>query len=201
VCTRWKEVSERSWYLMKTFDLSPDAWGFPPIERLDEVEFRNIMLKWGKYISQIFYTTDHPKLLSFFENKLPHYISTYCFNVTNLDLTASFLFPPDVDIIAENCRKIKRLRLKVYLISSYYNEFIKLFENNKDLEDIGIQRMNHLCQSLTKLPEHKMKTIMLECYSRFENELLSDVSIINFFSLSYSHCWYVSSMPIINVIH
>jgi hypothetical protein len=166
---------------MKTFDLSPAAWGFPAPDQTDEGVLHKIMLKWGKYISRIFYTAEYPKLFSYFENRLPRYISTYCFNITNLDLTALFLFPRDIEIIAENCKKIKRLRLKLYLVSKYYNELVKLFEENKDLEDIGIYRMNFLCRSLMKLPEQKMKTIMLDCYTYFGNKIFSQVSIIKFF--------------------
>jgi len=185
VCRRWKAVSERSWYLVDTLDLSPAGWGFPIANKIDEALFRKIILKCGKYISQISYTAEYPKLVIHFEKRLPNYISKYCPNVTNLDLSGILLFPRDVEIIAENCRKIKRLRLKLYLISSYHYELTKLFENNKDLEDIGIEKMSFLCRSLTKLPEHKMKTIMLECYIHFENELFSQVSIIKIFSLSY----------------
>jgi len=180
VCERWETVSEGSWYLMKTFDPSPAAWGFPPLYKTDEVVFHKIMSKWSKYISRVCYAAKPGKDVPYFENRLSDYISKYCFNVTNLDLTALRLFPRDIKIIAKNCKKLKRLKLNLNFIIQLDNELAQLFKENKNLEDIEINGIKALCRSLLKLPVQKMKTMILHC-ERLENEIFSQVSIIKFF--------------------
>jgi len=172
-------VAEESWYLIKVLDLSPDAMGVPALHSIDQNAIEKLMSKCGKHISQIIYKSGNQKLRSSVVRELPSYIATYCFNVTSLDLTASIIYPREIEILSQKCNKIKKIGLLLSSIYGYEDELTKLFEVNKDLEDITLYKL--LCPSLMKLPEQKVKAITLEYCLDFPLHLFSSVSIIQFF--------------------
>jgi len=170
---------------MKTLVLSPDVMGVPTLDMIYRCELDNLLSRCGKYITQIIYKKGNEELHQSVINELPFYITTYCYNIINLDLTASVFDPWALEVLAENCRKIKKLRFKVSLIHNYEEELTKLFEVNEELEDIALYRLQSVCRSLTKLPEHKMKAITLACF-KFGNDIFSSVSIIQFSFILFS---------------
>jgi len=152
-------------------------------KRIHKKAFEKALSKCGTHISRIIYKRRDELLYeSFCCNITLHllpYISTYCFNVTSLDLTAAQ--PSRSDIIRlSHCKKIKQLSLKL-INPQFENELTMLFEENKDLEDIALYG-DRLCPSVMKLPEHKMKAITLECnvnhVVHFDDRIFSSVSII-----------------------
>jgi len=177
---------------MKTLDLSENAMGSPGLDMIPESEFCNLMSKWGKYIIQINYKRGYKKLRSPFENKLAHYISKYCSNVRDLDLTEARFFPQHIETLTKDCKQIKKLGLQCFSINNCEKELSKLFEANEKLEDITLYRLNHLCPSLLKLPKQNIKAIKLDCQKSVSNDMFSKVSIIKFF-----HCLVL----IINISH
>jgi len=151
--------------------------GVPALDMIHEYDFEKLISKCGKYICRIIYKERNQQLYFSLIRKLPSYIATYCFNVTSLDLTASIVLPREVEILAENCKKIKELRLRLHWGVLYEEQLTKLFEVNKNLEDIALYNREFLCPSLMKLPEHKMKAIKLESDIYFSNNIFSSVSI------------------------
>jgi len=131
------------------------------VPALDEDAFERYISKCGKYISRIIYEEKYPELHLSVKAELPRYIFTYCFNITKLDLTALNFFPQQVKILSENFKKIKELKLKLHIEYTYEEQLTKLFEVNKNLEVLELHDMHHICPSLMKLPQHKMKAITL----------------------------------------
>jgi len=164
-------VSEQSSYLVKTLDLSSNGLGFPTIYKVNEIMFRNILLKYGQYIHEIIYKGH--KLQPNIDYRLTDYISMYCFNVKNLNLTASRLHPSQIKILAEKCKNIEKLSLYLCSVCQFEDELTMLFEENKNLKDISLCR-EILCPSLLKLPEHKMRAIKLNVVY-FTNALSIDI--------------------------
>jgi len=101
---------------MKILDLSPEGMGVPALEMIDKNTFEKFILKCGKYISRIIYKINGYKLHQLVRCKLPSYISTYCFNVTSLDMTQPIFYPKEIGILAQNCKQIIELKL---LLSPY----------------------------------------------------------------------------------
>jgi len=165
---------------MKIFNLSPEAIGFPKLDMIEENALEKLLQKCGKYISRIVYNDKYELDLS--QCRLTRCISMYCFNITSLDLTASIFIPSDIEILAENCKMIKELKLRFCSVD-YERELSKLFEENKNLEDIALYNMEYVCPSLMKLPEHKIKAFTLVCKSDIRH-IFPLVSIVQFFSLS-----------------
>jgi len=135
--------------------------------------------KCGRYLSRVIYkrATRNWELRHSIAYKLLGYISTYCFNVTHLDLTASVFFPSEVEILAENCKKLKVLRLTFSLQYDYNRELTKIFEVNRNLEDVALYKLRSQCRVLMELPEHKMKAITINWFDEHP-DILSSVSII-----------------------
>jgi len=168
---------------MKTLDLSLETAHVPALDKLDRNAFKNLISKCGKYISRIIYEERNQKLHIPANIALPSYIAKYCFNVTSLNYTASYLFPRDIELLAENCNKIKELKLKLHTQCIYQSQLTKLFEVNKNLEYITLYELGYMCPSLMKLPEHKIKAITFEQlqFYRIENNILFSVCILLFF--------------------
>jgi len=139
--------------------------------------FDEVISKCSRYISQISYTRGNQELHQSVINELPFYITTYCSNITSLDLTASTIEPWGLVVLAEKCKKIKKLSIKLSLLHKYEEELTNLFEVNEELEDIALYELQSVCPSLKQLPEHKMKAITLACFE-FGNDIFSSVSII-----------------------
>jgi len=183
-------VSEGSWHLMKILDLSADAIGVPKLDMIDDNTFRKVLSKCGRYITQIIYKKGNQEFHASILYVLPFHITTHCLNVTSLDITASVIIPQGIKILAENCKKLKQLRLQLCILYDYEDEFPKLFEQNKNLENIVLYDMGFLYPSLKKLPEHKMKAITLECI-HMGNDIFSSVSTIRFFFILFSELFYL----------
>jgi len=170
---------------LKTFDLSPDGLGFSKVYMIDENVLKKLLSKCGKYISRIIYKHKYYKLRILVECEIAHYISTYCFNVTSLDLTALAFFPWEIEILAKNCNKIIELRLKFHNTSLYEKQLTKLFEVNENLEHVALFNLNSVCSILMNLPEHKMKAITFQTndaqFFYIEHDILFSVNIIQFF--------------------
>jgi len=167
--------------MMKKLDLSRDAMGISALETINEKAFEKLISKCEKYISRIIYRDDYYILQSCARYKLIGYISTHFFNITSLNLTALTISPEDVNILAEHCKKLKILSLTLYLQCAYEEQLTKLFEVNKNLENIALYNMEYVCHSLMKLPEHKMKAITIDCFYDIEDNILSSVSMLQFF--------------------
>jgi len=172
---------------MKTLDLSPDVMGVPTLDMIYKCEVDELLSRCGTYINQIIYKKGNQKLHHSVECVLPFYITVYCFNVTSLELTASAFDPCALEILADNCKKIKKLSLRLCWQHEYEEQLTKLFEENKNLEDIELYDLRLLCPSLKKLPEHKMKAITLEVF-KIRNDIFSSVSTIQFFFIFSSLC-------------
>jgi len=160
--------------MMKTLDLSPNGFGVPTYDMIKNDVLRTFMSKCGQHISRIIYK-DH-LFHSTINNKLLDYISTYCLNVTSLNLIGLEILPYEIRILAHNCKKIKKLSLQLYPKYEYERELTMLFEENKNLDDITLYQAS-LCRSLLKLPEHKMKAIKLVC-NQLPDNIFSSVSEI-----------------------
>jgi len=150
--------------------------GVSRLDMIDENSFEKLLQKCGKYISRIIYKKGDQRIRYSILRKLPFYISTYCFNVSSLDLTQSIFYPSEVAILAKNCKKIKELKLLLSSIYNYEDQLTNLFEVNKDLEVLVLYRL--LCPSLIRLPEQKMKAITLNYCFNFSLDIFSSVSII-----------------------
>jgi len=106
-CKLWKAASWKgSWYLIKTLVLSPNGLGFTTFHTIDNDMFTKLIAKCSKHIFRIIYK-DY-KLHSNIDNRLSNYISTHCFNVRSLDLSATILHSSQIKILAQNCKKIEK---------------------------------------------------------------------------------------------
>jgi len=157
----------------------------PKLTMLDDDTFANLVLKCGKHISRITYKKRDEDLHPLVLYKLSYYISRYCFNITNLDLSAIIIYPKEIKILAENCKNIEMLVFKLHMKYNYEKSLTMLFKENKNLEDITLYNMQYIYRSLMKLPVHKIKAITLNCNFDVKN-ILYRVSIIQFFFILFS---------------
>jgi len=174
---------------MKILDLSADAIGVPRLDMINIKAFLNVLSKYGRYITQIIYKKGNQEFHASILYVLPFHITIHCLNVTSLEFTASIINPWGIEVLAENCKKLKQLRLKLCIVYDYKDELTKLFEENKNLENIVLYDMGFLCPSLKKLPEHKMKAITVQCI-HMGNDIFSSVSTIRFFFILFSEFVY-----------
>jgi len=161
--------------MVKTLDLSPNGMGLSVGAKVSIDVIRQLLSKCGPNISQIIY--DDIQLNPTFGDKLPKYISKYSYNVTTLNLTATDICPSKISILARNCKKIKKLGLRLSSACRYERNLTMLYQQNEDLEDIALYRKS-LCRSLLNLPEHKMRAIKLVCEVDLSTRRFSSVSEI-----------------------
>ncbi|XP_072754934.1 putative RNA-binding protein EEED8.10 isoform X1 [Anoplolepis gracilipes] len=157
VCKRWKDLSQDSWRMMKTLDLSASTWGFLETHTICTAILRKILLKCGKYLTEI----NLSDTSNFLRQSTLTIIGKLCPNLTSIDVTALTICASGISTLASNCKNITKFKLGPSTYSCD-NELKNLFKLNKNLEHLAISKNNIAGKSLLCLPSQTMHTIILD---------------------------------------
>ncbi|GAB1861899.1 RNA-binding protein EEED8.10 [Camponotus japonicus] len=157
VCKRWRDLSQDSWRMMKTLDLSPSTWGFLETHTICTATLRKILLKCGKFLTQI----NLSDTSNFLRQSTLTIVGKLCPNLISIDVTALTICASGIDTLASNCKNIIRFSLGPSIYSCD-NELKNLFKVNKNLEYLAISKNNIVGKSLLCLPAQTMHTIILD---------------------------------------
>lgn len=189
VCKRWRDLSQDSWHMIKTLDLSPFTWGFTCTDKMRTALLRKILLKCGRFLTRI-NLNDSSQCLS--QSTLT-IIGKLCPNLTNIDVTALTVCASGIRTLANNCRNITKFNLGPSTYSCD-NELKCLFKLNQNLEYLAITKNSILGKCLLCLPEQTMNTIILDHCDYLQDTHLSLVNRLFFtvtFHYSIDNIWYV----------
>ncbi|KYN03547.1 Putative RNA-binding protein EEED8.10 [Cyphomyrmex costatus] len=168
VCKRWRDLSQDSWHMVKTLNLSPSTWGFSHNHVIHTALLRKILLKCGRFLTRI--DLDEP--LHYLSQSTLTIIGKFCPNLTSINITALTVCASGIRTLANNCRNL----IKFCLGPSTYscdNELKYLFKQNRNLECLVITRNNILGKSLLFLPEQTVHTIILDRLDYLQDNHLS----------------------------
>lgn len=150
--------------MMKTLDLLPSTWGFLETHTIRTATLRKILLKCGKFLTQINLSTSN-----FLRQSTLTIVGKLCPNLTSIDVTALTICASGIDTLASNCKNITRFSLGPSIYSCD-NELKNLFKVNKNLEYLAISKNNIVGKSLLYLPAQTMHTIILnKCDNILDN--------------------------------
>ncbi|XP_011707840.1 PREDICTED: putative RNA-binding protein EEED8.10 isoform X2 [Wasmannia auropunctata] len=157
VCKRWRDLSQDSWHMIKTLDISPTTWGFSYTHMISTALLRKILLKCGKFLTRL--DIDEP--LHYLSQSTLTIIGKLCPNLTRINITALTVCASGIRTLANNCKNITKFCLGPSTYSCD-NELKCLFKLNQNLECLLITRNNILGKSLLYLPEQSMHTVTLD---------------------------------------
>ncbi|XP_012524950.1 F-box protein SKIP2 isoform X1 [Monomorium pharaonis] len=168
VCKRWRDLSQDSWHMTKTLDLSPSTWGFLYTHTIHTALLRKILLKCGRFLTQI--NLNNP--IHCLSQSTLTIIGKLCPNLTNIDVTALTVCASGIRTLANNCRNITKFNLGP---STYCcdNELKCLFKLNQNLEYLAISKNGILGKSLLCLPEKTIHTVILDNCNYLQDNHLS----------------------------
>ncbi|KAL6265374.1 hypothetical protein P5V15_002173 [Pogonomyrmex californicus] len=156
VCKRWRDLSQDSWHMIKTLDLSPSTWGFSYTCMIHTALLRKILLKCGRFLTRI--NLSYPHYLS--QSTLT-IVGKLCPNLTSIDVTALTVCASGIRTLTANCKNITKLNLGPSTFCCDH-ELKYLFKINKNLEYLAISRNSIVGKCLLYLPKQTMHTIILD---------------------------------------
>ncbi|EFN73898.1 hypothetical protein EAG_10002 [Camponotus floridanus] len=98
ICKRWRDLSQDSWRMMKTLDLSPSTWGFVETHTICTATLRKILLKCGKFLTQI----NLSDTSNFLRQSTLTIVGKLCPNLTSIDVTALTICASGIDTLASS---------------------------------------------------------------------------------------------------
>lgn len=150
-------MSQDSWHMIKTLDLSPSTWGFAYTRTIHTALLRKILLKCGKFLTRI----DLNDPVHYLSQSTLTVVGKLCPNLTSIDVTALTVCASGIRALANNCRDVTRFNLGPSTYSCD-NDLKCLFKANQNLEYLAITRNGILGKCLLCLPERTMRTIVLD---------------------------------------
>lgn len=159
--------------MMKTLDLSPSTWGFLETHTIRTATLRKILLKCGKFLTEI----NLSDTSNFLRQSTLTIVGKLCPNLTSINVTALTICASGIGTLASNCKNITRFSLGP---STYGcdNELKNLFKLNKNLEYLAISKNNIAGKSLLFLPA-QIHTIILDRCENIQDNHFSTVSVNN----------------------
>lgn len=156
---------------MKTLDLSSSTWGFFETHTIRTAILRKILLKCGKFLTEI----NLSDTSNFLRQSTLTIVGKLCPKLTSIDVTALTVCASGIGTLASNCKNITRFSLGP---STYGcdNELKNLFRVNKNLQYLSISKNNIAGKSLSFLPAQTIHTIKLESCENIQDINLSTVS-------------------------
>ncbi|XP_067209749.1 F-box/LRR-repeat protein 2 isoform X1 [Linepithema humile] len=157
VCRRWRILSQDSWHMMKTLDLSPLTWGSMGNKTISTAILRKILLKSGRFLTRVNLSEPIHNL----SQSTLTIVGKLCPNLESVDVTGLTVCASGIQMLAKNCRNITKFNLGP---SSYScdNELKELFKLNQNLEHLAITRNGVLGKCLLWLPAQTVHTVILE---------------------------------------
>ncbi|XP_029671318.1 F-box/LRR-repeat protein 7-like isoform X2 [Formica exsecta] len=168
VCKRWRDLSQDSWRMMKTLDLSPSTWGFLETHTIRTATLRKVLLKCGKFLTQI----NLSDTSNFLRQSTLTIVGKLCPNLMSIDVTALTICASGIGTLASNCKNITRFSLGPSTYSCD-NELKNLFKVNNNLEYLAISKNNIAGKSLLCLPAQTIHTIILDRCDNIQDNLFS----------------------------
>ncbi|XP_050459937.1 F-box/LRR-repeat protein 7-like isoform X2 [Cataglyphis hispanica] len=168
VCKRWRDLSQDSWRMMKRLDLSSSTWGFLQTHTIRTATLRKVLLKCGKFLTQI----NLSDTSNFLRQSTLTIVGKLCPNLTSIDVTALTICASGIGTLASNCKNITRFSLGPSTYSCD-NELKNLFKLNKKLEYLAISKNNITGKSLLCLPAQTIHTIILDRCDNIQDNLFS----------------------------
>lgn len=171
VCKRWRILSQESWRIVKKLDLLPSTWGFSAIGRIHTVTLRKVLLKCGRYLTEI-NLSDSPNCLS--QSTLT-IIGKLCPNLTRIDVSALTTCASGLHVLANNCTNITKFCLGPS-IHSLDNDLKYFFLMHQTLEYFAINNNTFSGKCLSHLPPQTIHTIILNKCPYVQDDHVSTVS-------------------------
>lgn len=181
VCKRWRDLSQDSWHMIKTLDLSPSTWGFAYTRTIHTALLRKVLLKCGRFLTRI--NLNDP--INYLSQSTLTVIGKLCPNLTSIDVTALTVCASGIRTLANNCRNITKFNLGPSTYSCD-NELKCLFKLNQNLEYFAVTRNGILGKCLLCLPERTMRTIILDRCDYLQDNHFSMVNRLFFIVFRYS---------------
>ncbi|XP_032673255.1 F-box/LRR-repeat protein 20-like [Odontomachus brunneus] len=171
VCKRWKVLSQESWRTMKRLDIShftwDHIWGKPIIYHISTAVLRKVLLKCGRFLTQI----DLSEVPNYLGIGTLSMIARFCPNLTNIDVSALPTCTTGLSALLKKCKKITKLSLgaSTHVLDS---DLKNVFKEYRGLSHFAIRSNGDISgKCLSSLPAQTMRTLIVDqCHNIVDDD-------------------------------